>query len=91
MARKKAEGQLEQAPASLLARARVALERGEVRGARRMLEEAIASGPPGEREEAQRLLHRTRPDPRALLTVVLVLLLILFAAWAGILRGGSGG
>jgi len=91
MARKKAEARIEQAPASLLARARVTLERGDVRSARRMLQEAIESGPPGEREEAQRLLDRTRPDPRALWTVVLVLLVILFATWVAILRGGSGG
>ena len=83
MARKKAEVQ---APASALARARAVLEAGNVRRARELLTEAAASGPESEREEARQLLERTRPDPRALLTVGVVLLIILFAAWAAILR-----
>jgi FimV-like protein len=91
MARKKAEARREEAPVSPLARARVALERGDVRRARQLLAEVAEAGLAGEREEARRLLERTGPDPRALMTVVLVLLLILFAAWAAILRGGSGG
>ncbi len=86
MARKKTEARREEAPVSALARARVALERGNVRRARALLAEAAGAGPEGEREEARLLLERTRPDPRALLTVAGVLLLILLASWLAILR-----
>ena len=83
MARKKAEVQ---APAGALARAREALERGNVRRARELLAEVAASGTESEREQAKQLLERTGPDRKALLTVAGALLLILVATWAAILR-----
>jgi FimV-like protein len=83
MARKKAEMQ---APVSPLARARAALEQGNVRRARQLLAEAASSGPEGEREEARRLLDRTGPDPRALLAAAVALVLILIATWVAILH-----
>ena len=84
MARKKAE--VQGAPAGALDRAREALERGNVRRARELLAEVAASGAEREKEQARRLLERTGPDRKALLTIAGVLLLILVATWAAILR-----
>ena len=74
------------APSTPLGKARWALEVGDLRRARALAEEAARSGPESERAEAERLLQRLRPDPAAMLTVALVLLLIVFAAWAAILH-----
>lgn len=74
------------APASPLARARQALEAGNVRRARKLLSEAAASGPEAERREAQALLARSAPDRVALLTAAAVLLVIIVAAWLAILK-----
>ncbi len=71
------------APASPLARARQALEAGNLRRARQLLSEAVASGPEAERREAQALLARIAPDPVALLTAAAVLVIIVVAAWLG--------
>jgi hypothetical protein len=73
-------------PESPLEKARWALEVGDVRRARSLAEEAARSGPDADRAEAGRLLTRLRPDPVAMITVAAVLLLIIFAAWAAILR-----
>ena len=73
-------------PTTPLGRARWSLEVGDVRRARQLAAEAAQSGPEAERAEARALLDRIRPDRAAILTVVGVLLLILFAAWAAILR-----
>ena len=73
-------------PASPLARARWAMEAGDVRRARALAEEAALSGPEAERAEAQKLLARLGPDPAALLVASLVLLVIVLAAWAALLR-----
>lgn len=73
-------------PATPLAKARWALEVGDVRRARQLAAEAASSGPEAERAEAKALLDHLGPDPRALLTVAIVLILIAFAAWAAILR-----
>jgi FimV-like protein len=69
-----------------LSRAREALEAGDARRARTLAKEAAQSGPEPEREEARKLLARMAPDPVALLTVAVVLLLIAVAAWAALLR-----
>jgi FimV-like protein len=69
------------APASPLARARQALEVGNLRRARQLLSEAAASGPEAERREAQALLARTDPDRVALLTAAAILIVIIVAAW----------
>jgi FimV-like protein len=69
------------APASPLARARQALEAGNLRRARQLLSEAAASGPEPERREAQALLARTEPDRVALLTAAAILIVIIIAAW----------
>jgi FimV-like protein len=73
-------------PSTPLGRARWLLEVGDVRRARSLAEEAVKSGPEAERAEARALLDRLRPDRASILTVAIVLLLILFAAWAAILR-----
>jgi FimV-like protein len=73
-------------PSTPLGRARWLLEVGDVRRARTLAEEAVKSGPESERAEARALLDRLRPDRASILAVVVVLLLILFAAWAAILR-----
>jgi FimV-like protein len=69
------------AAASPLARARQALEAGNLRRARQLLSEAAASGPEAERREAQALLARTDPDRVALLTAAAILIVIIVAAW----------
>lgn len=73
-------------PQTPLGKARWALEAGDVRRARQLAAEAARSGPESERAEAQALLDRLGPDLAALLTAAAVLLLIMFAAWAAILR-----
>jgi len=73
-------------PATPLGRARWALEVGDVRRARAFATEAAQSGPEPERAEARALLERIRPDRASILVVAAVLVLILFAAWAAILR-----
>jgi hypothetical protein len=73
-------------PASPLAKARWAMEAGDVRRAGVLAEEAARSGPEEERAEAQKLLARLRPDPVAILVASLVLLAIVLAAWAALLH-----
>ena len=73
-------------PQTPLAKARWALEAGDVRRARALLGEVIRSGPEKERGEAEALLKRLGPDPAAILTAAAVLVLIVIAAWAAILR-----
>ncbi|MFN2547057.1 MAG: hypothetical protein ABR567_06485 [Myxococcales bacterium] len=73
-------------PSTPLGRARWLLEVGDVRRARQAAAAAADSGPEPERAEARALLDRLRPDRNSILTVAVVLLLILFAAWAAILR-----
>ncbi len=73
-------------PDTPLGKARWALESGDVRRARRLLGEAVQSGPESQRAEARALLDRLGPDMRAMAVAALVLLLIAFAAWAAILR-----
>ena len=70
-------------PQTPLAKARWALEAGDVRRARQ-LPEAARAGPESERAEAEALLRRLGPDMRAIAVAAVVLLLILIAAWAGI-------
>jgi hypothetical protein len=73
-------------PSALMARVRLALAAGNVRGARSLSREIVAAGPDAERVEAAAILERTRPDPRALITTLSVIAIILFAAWAAILH-----
>ncbi len=73
-------------PSNPLAQARLALAAGNVRRARSLAHEIAAAGLANERPEASEILDRTRPDPRALITTLTVIALILFAAWAAILR-----
>jgi FimV-like protein len=73
-------------PSTPLGRARWLLEVGDVRRARSLAVEVAKSGPEAERAEARALLDRLRPDRDSILAVVVVLVLILFAAWAAILR-----
>ena len=73
-------------PQTPLGRARWALEAGDIRRARTLAAEAVRSGPEAERADAQDLLKRLGPDPRAILTAAVVLVLIQIAAWAAILR-----
>jgi len=74
------------APSTPLQKAQWALESGDVARARALALEAARSGPEAERPEAARMLERLKPDPRALLTVAMVLLMIVVAAWAALLR-----
>lgn len=73
-------------PSTALGKARWMLESGDVRRARAYAKEAATSGPESEREQARALLDELGPDRTAVLVVGVVLLLILFAAWAAILR-----
>jgi hypothetical protein len=73
-------------PQTPLAKARWALEAGDVRRARSLASEAARSGPESERAEAEALVRRLGPDPRALLVVAIVLAMIALAAWLAILR-----
>lgn len=73
-------------PATPLARAKWSMEVGDVRRARELAREAARTGAEADRAEAERMLARLRPDPVALLTVAAVLVLIVLALWAAILR-----
>ncbi|HTO99578.1 MAG TPA: hypothetical protein VMK66_21160 [Myxococcales bacterium] len=73
-------------PQTPLAKARWALEAGDIRRARSLAAEAARSGPEADRPAAQDLLQRLGPDPRAILTAAAVLVLIVIAAWLAILR-----
>jgi hypothetical protein len=73
-------------PQTPLARARWALEAGDVRRARQLAAEAARSGPEPERPEAEALLRRLGPDMRAIAVAAGVLVLIILAAWLAILR-----
>jgi hypothetical protein len=73
-------------PQTPLGKARWALEAGDVRRARQLAAEAAQSGSESERAEAKALLARLGPDMRALLVAAAVLVLIIVAAWAAILR-----
>jgi hypothetical protein len=90
MARKGKQETRREAPsgaqATPLAKARWGLEAGDVRRARRFAEEAATSGPEAERAEARALLERLRPDRGAILVAAVLLLIIVIAAWAAILR-----
>jgi FimV-like protein len=82
MARKKEE-QRELTP---LVRARMALESGDARRARKLAAEALKDGPEAEKDEAGKLLQRLEPDPQPLLVAGGVLVLIAIACWLAILR-----
>lgn len=73
-------------PQTPLAKARWALEAGDIRRARTLAAEGARSGPEDERADSQALLKRLGPDPRAILTAAIVLVLIAIAAWLAILR-----
>jgi hypothetical protein len=73
-------------PQTPLAKARWALEAGDVRRARELAAEAARSGPEPDRAEAEALLRRLGPDMRAIAVAAAVLLLIVIAAWIAILR-----
>ena len=73
-------------PQTPLAKARWALEAGDIRRARALAAEGVRSGPEDERAAAADLLKRLGPDPRAILAAAVVLVLIVIAAWAAILR-----
>jgi hypothetical protein len=73
-------------PQTPLAKARWALEAGDVRRARQLANDAARSGPESERAEAEALLRKLGPDPRALLVAAIVLVMIVIAAWLAILR-----
>jgi hypothetical protein len=73
-------------PHTPLGKARWALEAGDVRRARQLAAEAARSGPESERAEARALLEKLGPDLAALITAAVVLELIVFAAWAAILK-----
>jgi hypothetical protein len=86
MAKKDRQEPTAAAPDSPLRRARWAMEAGDVRRARSLAAEAAKTGSEPEKVEAQRLLERLGPDPRALMVVAAVLVLISIAAWFAILR-----
>jgi hypothetical protein len=73
-------------PQTPLAKARWALEAGDIRRTRQLANEAARSGPESERAEAEALLRKLGPDPRALLVAAIVLVMIVIAAWLAILR-----
>ena len=74
------------APTSAMEKARFMMEAGDVRRARQYALEALSSGSEGDKEQARALLERIRPDRTAMLTVGVVLLMIVIAAWLAILR-----
>ena len=78
--------ELKTGPASALVRARHSLDAGNVRRARAEAAESLRSGPDADKAPAQALLARLAPDQGALLAAAAVLLVVLFAAWAAILR-----
>jgi len=71
-------------PQTPLAKARWALEAGDVRRARELVAEAARAGLESERAEAEALLRRLGPDMRAIAVAAVVLLLIVIAALGGI-------
>lgn len=73
-------------PQTPLAKARWALEAGDLRRARQQATDAVRSGPEAERAEAEALLRKLGPDPRALIVAAIVLAMIVIAAWLAILR-----
>jgi hypothetical protein len=73
-------------PQTPLAKARWALEAGDVRRARALANEAARTGPESDRADAEALLRKLGPDPRALLVAAIVLVMIALAAWLAILR-----
>jgi hypothetical protein len=73
-------------PQTPLAKARWALEAGDVRRARELAAEAARSGPERDRQDAEALLRKLGPDMRAVAVACGVLLLIVIAAWMAILR-----
>ena len=73
-------------PQTPLAKARWALEAGDVRRARELAAEAARSGPEADRADAEALLRKLGPDMRAIAVAAAVLLLIVIAAWLAILR-----
>lgn len=73
-------------PQTPLAKARWALEAGDVRRARELAAEAARSGPQSDRADAEALLRKLGPDMRAMAVAAAVLLLIVIAAWLAILR-----
>lgn len=73
-------------PSAALARVRLALAVGNVRGARSLAREIVTAGPDSERPEASGILERSGPDRRAVIDTLCVIGLIFFAAWAGIFR-----
>ena len=73
-------------PQTPLAKARWALESGDVRRARELAAEAARSGPERERADAEALLRKLGPDMRAIAVAAAVLVLIVIAAWLAILR-----
>jgi FimV-like protein len=82
MARKK-EDQRELTP---FMRAKMAMESGDARSARKLATEAAQSGPENEREDARKLLARLEPDLQPMLVGAGVLILIIIACWLAILR-----
>ncbi len=66
--------------------AKEALAAGDARRARALAEQAAASGPEGEREEARKLVERLKPDAQSIYAAAVVLFLILLAAWLAIFR-----
>ena len=73
-------------PQTPLAKARWALEAGDVRRARELAAGAACSGPQSDRADAEALLRKLGPDMRAIAVAAAVLLLIVIAAWLAILR-----
>jgi hypothetical protein len=63
-----------------LARARAALNRGDVRTARTLAKETSTQGNDRDREEARRLLADLATDPAAAVTALVVLAVIALAA-----------
>jgi hypothetical protein len=86
MAKKNRQTNEPAAPMGPLGKARFMLEAGDVRRARHYAEEAASSGTDAEKADARVFLEHIQPDRAALLTVAIVLLMIMFAAWTAILR-----
>lgn len=63
-----------------------AIARGDVRTARALLRAVLAAGAEADKVGAGERLGRLSVDPRALLAAGGLLLVIVFAAWAAILR-----
>jgi len=71
-------------PQTPLAKARWALEAGDVRRARELAAEAARAGPESERAEPRRCCAGWGPTLRAIAVAAVVLLLIVIAALGGI-------